>query len=326
MHAIGVPERERHDDGRRCSAVREPVAHALPHADALHECGARLDRHRRRKVDHVVRGRRRVQPVDRDATTHHIEVALRIEDRRGAVRSVGDARIDAFSAHRVYRVDEPLHLACKVPVTRHIGRGEMREGTFLHQTRHALQACCEARSLLGAHADAVHAGIDLEMVASRHGALGGGSAEAQRELTGRHRGDDVVVEEQIRRGGRRLREHVERRVDAGTTNLQRLVDRRHAEPIGTGGEGGSGHVQRAVSVAVRLHDSHEERPWRREGLESAHVLFDSAKVDLGPCPTRRRHRVTPPRAIGPRRTYSRCPRAAPGRARGCCPPVGRRAA
>ena len=49
----------------------------------------------------------------------------------------------------------------------------------------------------------------------------------------------------------------------------RLVDGRHAEPVGAGRERGPRDRHRAVPVAVGLHDRHEQRPGRRERLERA---------------------------------------------------------
>src|SRR5207253_3625488 len=79
----------------------------------------------------------------------------------------------------------------------------------------------------------------------------------------------------------RLRENQHRRVDALLAQLHALLHQRHRQPAGPALEGGPGHRDGAVPVAVGLHHRAQQCGSSHRG-KGAGVVADGAEVDLGP--------------------------------------------
>ena len=143
----------------------------------------------------------------------------------------------------------------------------------------------ELEHLVVAHADAVHARIDRQMVrrahAERVGRLGVGDRELGR-VDGRR---DLVREQKRRRRHGRLGEDEDRGVEHRLAQLDGLVDRGDAQPFGAGVERGARHLDRAVAVRVGLDDGHQTRARAETAAVLAHVVADGGQVDLDPRPT-----------------------------------------
>ena len=171
----------------------------------------------------------------RDAAAHHVEVGLGVQDRRRAVGRVHDAGVDALgriaSSARAKRSSwrsksqspgtSAVAKCVNVPSSVRPGKSAERRG--------------ELGGVLGAHADAVHAGVDLEVVAR----LG---VRAQRLLAERARANSRVVTVGMRSCSSELADAARAARRAGGSGPAMPASRssiasstrRDAEPVGAG--------------------------------------------------------------------------------------------
>ena len=116
-----------------------------------------------------------------------------------------DAGVDACDPHALDGICEAAELQVEVERLGAVGRGEMRERADLVERTVEGDLAGEFDGLVVAHADAVHAGIERQMVRRAHpvriGELRIGDGEFGR-VDGRH---DVVLKQERRGGGGRLR-------------------------------------------------------------------------------------------------------------------------
>ncbi len=117
----------------------------------------------------------------------------------------------------------------------------------------------------------------------RLGAAHGDDGFRQR-LDARHRVDhrhEIVAHDGLGRVRHRLRQHEDRRVDAGLAQAHAFFDERDTELRSTGVERGVAHGDRAMAVTIGLDDRHHARGCD-DGSERAHVVAHGAQVYLGP--------------------------------------------
>ena len=236
------------------------------------------------EVDHRARFRARVQAVQRDAGAHHIEVHVGIADGCSRVGGMDDAGVDAGHAHALDSLEEALRLYVKVQRLGRIGRGEV--GERAHQVERAVEAHLrqELHHLVVAHADAVHARVHGQVVrradaegVGRLGVADGevGRVDARHDLVGQQQGNGLV---------RGLREHEDGRIHQCLAQLDGLVDRGHAQILGTGVQRRLRAAHRTVPVAVGLHHGHDAHAGSHVALEGRHVVAQGVQIDLRPGP------------------------------------------
>ena len=143
----------------------------------------------------------------------------------------------------------------------------------------------EVHHFVPAHADAVHARVDGQMVrrAQTHGIRGLRIFDG--ELGRVDRRHDLVGEQQRDGAGRRLGEHKDRRVDQAFAQLDALVDRGDAQVVGAGVQRRLRNAHRAVAVCVGLHDGHHMAARADHLLDGGGVVADGVQVDFQPGPT-----------------------------------------
>ncbi len=171
-----------------------------------------------------------------------------------------------------------------VVVARFVGDREMRA----HAREAQLHVIGDERGqrdrVVGRAPDAVHARVDLQVHAER--IVGAVRAHRLRERVdagrGVHERREAVRDHGLGRGGHRLRQHEDRRVDAGLAQLHTLLDQRDREAVGAGLQRGPAHRDRAVAVAVGLHHRAQRAAGATSARNDADVRADRREVDLGP--------------------------------------------
>ena len=125
-----------------------------------------------------------------------------------------DAGVDARVGHELDRLVEAFELHAEIPVAVLVGSREVREHAVELQAAVEVDRLHEIDDVEVEHTDAVHAGVDAEMVLGDHPVQVGGLAERKRELGRGDRGHDVEREQKRDGAHRRLREDEDGRVDA----------------------------------------------------------------------------------------------------------------
>ena len=147
---------------------------------------------------------------------------------------------------------------------------------------------------------AVHAAVDLEV----HAGLQAGAAQAGQK--GRHvvadHGEVHALSGPSPRTGRSCRgaHDQDAACEPGVAKSHRLFGRGHRHPMGAGRQGGAGHRQGAVAVAVGL-DGHQHAAARGEqGAQVGHVVADGGQVYEYAASRRGLHRSKANTPAGPR--------------------------
>ena len=139
--------------------------------------------------------------------------------------------------------------------------------------------------LLGWRADAVHAGVDLEVdrrAAPPPGRFGGDGGNGGARVERRR---EPVGQRGLHRVGAALAQQQDGRRDPVLAQLDALVDQRHRQLRRPAGQRGPGHCRATVAVTVGLHDRAE--PGRGgQGGQDRRVVRDRGQVDFGPGRTR----------------------------------------
>ena len=77
-------------------------------------------------------------------------------------------------------------------------------------------------------------------------------------------------------------EHQNGTFQSGPSQGHALGQTGHGEHVGTRGQGGPGHLDGAVTVAVGLDHRHQAGRGRRDAPQFAHVVGNGRQIDLGP--------------------------------------------
>ena len=162
-----------------------------------------------------------------------------------------------------------------------VRRGHMRKAAVEHDARQAVDQLRERhRFFLRPHADAAHAGIQLDVQLNLPMKL---------LACGAQRTNARLVKDHLRQAARgdRLRggfldaaEHKDRRVYSGLAQLCALLRDGDSEHIRAGLKRRARHLNRAVTIAVGLDHGKEFNPFRKACAHHAHIVADGGKIDL----------------------------------------------
>jgi hypothetical protein len=164
-----------------------------------------------------------------------------------------------------------------------VGHGEVGEEPFELELAVLADDPGQVEGGVGVTAHPVHAGVDLQVHVEgvHHPGVGHGFGQGVDGPAAVDHGGEAPVDDRLGGARRRLGQQQDRRIDTGFAQLDAFLHQRHAEPGGARLEGGEGHCDRAVPVAVRLHDRHE--PGRAGPVgEERGVVADGVQIDLRP--------------------------------------------
>ena len=173
-----------------------------------------------------------------------------------------------------------LHLRIGfIPAIRH---REMREHALDLDTRQLLHRRREHTDLLGAHADAAHARLDLEVhlanLMPAHGLL----RQSLREFELTHDLRHIVIDDRPGILRAHNAQEQDRRRKTSLPQLNGLGDRRHREIRRTALDSHARHGDRAMPIGIRLHHRAELRPAADIPLDRLIIRSDRPKVNFRP--------------------------------------------
>ena len=266
------------------------------------------------------------EPIDREPGADPLPRCRRAREQSAAG---GKVRTGADHAGRRLECSTLTPRTPGVP-----GRAQVRPDTRQVDAGRAPQPVDDPREDRRIEAAAAKPGLDLEVDLERRG---------ERRMTGirdrgeRPRGERLVAERERDAGsgsvGRGIRRHriqdQDRRADPAGPQLERLVERRHAESVGAGSLEGPSDRHGAVPVRIGLHDRIDPGPCRHERAERDEVVAQPIEVDRQPRRPRQpwqarivqRH-LDPP-AIRRRSGHTPAAGSWRGSSRGPRPPVAR---
>ena len=199
------------------------------------------------------------------------------------VGGVDEGHVDAVASQLGQGVVEDVELLGGGGFVGLVGHRQVGRDPFQPQRRVRLHLLGQGHGVVGVGADAMHAGVELQVDGDLRSAGFGRRRRGVDAVRGVEHRPQPVRDHLGHRGRRWLRQHQDRRVDAGVAELDPLPDQRHAQPCRAGVERGAGHGHRAVAVAVGLdHRPHVGRG--HDGAEPADVVADGGQVHLGPGP------------------------------------------
>ena len=222
--------------------------------------------------------------VQANAQAHHVEAHVGVADGGGGVRAVHDTGVDARRAQPLDGLDVAFRLDMEVERFRAIRRGEVREHALKLERAMEADLVHEVHHFVPAHADAVHARVDGQMIrrAQPHGVCSLRILDG--ELGRVHRRHDLVGKQQRDSAGRRLGKHENRSVDQAFAQFDALVDRGDAQVIGAGVQRRLRNAHRTVAVCVCLHNGHHVTTRADHLLDGGGVVADGVQVDFQPGP------------------------------------------
>ena len=241
-----------------------------------------MDAHRGLEVDHRARFLASMQAVERHAPPHHVEVDMRIANRRSGVRAVHDAGVDTHLAQCGNRLREALHLDAEVERSLAVRRREVRERA--HQIERTMEAHLphEIDHIVIAYADAVHTRVHRQVERCANAVLvsllGVGNGKLRR-VDGRH---DLVGEQQGRRRRGRLGQKHDWRPHHALAQLDALVYRSDSQVVRARLQRGLRNTHSTVAVRVGLHHGEKARARLDERSRDTDVVADGRKIDFHP--------------------------------------------
>ena len=267
---VAIADRNDGDSRRPRGRPGGAVADRCAAFDVAHLDDAALERDHR--LHQVLRGRRRVDAVERRAWPHHVAMGGGAEKDAGGI---GERGGDA--AEQVAQLAEPLGLDIVEVVTGGLGAGEMG-----HDERDAvvghLHPGGERGRFLDRQAEPVHAGIEMQGGATQP------AARAAKRIPFDELGHGADHRPRVDRGigggaaGGNAVEHVNDRLGRGCAHLAGLGEMGDEEcPAAVLGELG-GHRLEAAAIGIRLH--HGGAIGRHRALhQRAPVEDDGAEID-----------------------------------------------
>ena len=155
-----------------------------------------------------------------------------------------------------------------------------------HQIERAVEAHLghEGHHLVVAHADAVHARVDGQVVRCAQAERIGGLGVLDGELGRVHAGHDLVGQKQRYGFEGRFRQHQDRRVHQPFAQLDGLLHRGDAQVFRARIERRLGTAHRTVPVGVGLDDGHQAACTPDALLDRRRVVADGVQVYLRPRP------------------------------------------
>ncbi len=247
---------------RPLGAEPRSVADRLAGADALHRDDAAGERHDRTQLDG--RGeRRRHHAVEQEAGAHEVVPDAGIAQQRRAVGGVAELRARAERVERRARRVERHALLIEQRVLGLVGGREVGVDAFELEVRAREQVRQRPRQVLVPEPEAMHAGVDLQVIADAR------VARARRRLQRppggrtRNRRRQVVLEDAGEIADAQRAEDQDPRARARLAQLDALLDVGDREPGRARLFERAGDANRPVPVGVGLDDGDDARRGRR---------------------------------------------------------------
>ena len=237
----------------------------------------------------IVPGQRiRDDPVDRQARSRPVVRGDGLAEERAARRDVARRQRDAGRRNRPDRGLEPLHLALGEPSI--LGRLQVGPQAADAEGRAFREPGGDACHHFDREPAAAQAGLDLELHPEGRRVIRGREEPVEKDRVAGRDVDRVLPRdvEPCRRNGV---QHQDREPDAGLAQLERLVDRGHAQSVGAGRLEGHGDRHRAVSVGVGLDHRADRHAGPGEGSERREVRRQRVEVELEPRGPRKRRQA-----------------------------------
>ena len=161
----------------------------------------------------------------------------------------------------------------------------MRKRTSTFKTPVEINRAAYLKKIFSPDANAGHAGIDGQVIATNLISCSRSLAVGEREVhrvDGRH---NVKADEVWNGSDRRLRKHQNGVINAGTAQLNTLIDRCNGKLISTHGLHGFSALSSTVTVCVSLNHTHHFDTAVKLGLKRLYIVADGRKINLYPSPS-----------------------------------------
>ena len=107
-----------------------------------------------------------MKSVQTNAHANHIELNVFVQNSARGVISVNQAQLIARVFECRNRFNKAINLQVKVPVVEHVGRGKMRKRTSTFKTPVEINRAAYLKKIFSPDANAGHAGIDGQVIAT----------------------------------------------------------------------------------------------------------------------------------------------------------------
>ena len=160
-----------------------------------------------------------------------------------------------------------------------VGIGEVRVDSFHDRVAALGGPLQQAVGVVVVHADALHAGVDLQMDPGGDAQVAGGRVDLPQLVDGGRRQREAVAEEQRDLVAEDAAHHQDGQRDAGLTQRHRLLEKGDAQPARALRDQVAGDLDQAVAVGVGLDDRHDGG--RRDGrLDRPEILRQARQAHL----------------------------------------------
>ena len=161
----------------------------------------------------------------------------------------------------------------------------MRKRASTFKTPVEINRAAYLKKIFSPDANAGHAGIDGQVIATNLISCSGSLAVRKSKVhrvDGRH---NIKADEVWDGSDRRLGKHQDRTLNAGTAQLNALIDRCNGKLIGTHRLHGFSALSSTVTVCVSLNHTHHLNAAAKLGLKRLYVVADGRKINLYPSPS-----------------------------------------
>ena len=161
----------------------------------------------------------------------------------------------------------------------------MRKRTSAFKTPVEIDRTAHLKKIFSPDANAGHSSVDGQVIAANLVSCGGSLAVRKgkvHRVDGRH---NVKADEVWNGSDRRLGKHQDRALNAGTAQLNTLIDRCNGKLIGTHGLHGFSTLSCSVTIGVSLDHTHHLDTTAKLGLKRLYIVADGRKINLYPSPS-----------------------------------------
>ena len=226
-----------------------------------------------------------MESVQANAHADHIKLNVFVQNRPRSVVGVNQAQLIACVFERGNRFNKAINLQVKIPVVEHVGRSKMRKRTGTFKTPVEIDRAAYLKKIFSPDANAGHSSVDGQVIAANLVSCGGSLAIRKSKVhrvDGRH---NVKANEVWDGSDRRLGKYQDRALNAGTAQLNTLIDRCNGKLVGTYGLHGFSALSSTVTVCVSLNHTHHFDTAVKLGLKRLYVVADGRKINLYPSPS-----------------------------------------
>ena len=161
----------------------------------------------------------------------------------------------------------------------------MRKRASTFKTPVEINRTAHLEKIFSPDANTGHTGINGQVIAANLVSCGGSLAIRKSKVhrvDGRH---DIKADEVWNRSDRRLRKHQNGVINAGTAQLNTLIDRCNGKLVGTHRLHGFSALSSTVTVCVSLNHTHHLNAAAELSLKRLYVVADGRKINLYPSPS-----------------------------------------